>query len=155
MSQTGNYVRQGGNASKKFVVYVDPAFPEPDTYTVFFADFNPVEVHREPGETTLDFFRRVVVIAEEMQAEIMADNQVNYGNYRKLLERQWRYQFSYAQIYGGTHSECGNAFLKRGVIEFLYKVMTCDVEVPNVKTKMKAADELINILWPELYETAK
>lgn len=153
MNQT-DYVRQGANASKKFVAYVNPAFPEPDTHTVFYADHNPVEVHREPGETTPDFFGRVVAIVEEMRAEIMADNQVNYGNYRKLLERQWRYQFAHANIYGGTLAECSEAFYRSEIIRCLKTVI--DAPDAEAKTKLKAIDVLMQVCdIGQAHETAR
>lgn len=146
MKMIGKYALQGKNKDLRFQVLVDPAIQEPDVYTIKFADFEPVQVHRLPAEQTLDFFARVVKRLAELREELETDNCPNLvGSYvhRKQRERRWKYQFDWAQIYGASHADCEDEIMKETVVSTLRQIAGC--EYADAESRLKAIDLLIKI----------
>lgn len=135
MSQSGNYLVQGKNSTLRFQVLVNPATPEPDVYTIVFADFEPVEVRRLADEQTGDFFARVVKQLAELREELNADHPKNTssGSWMARHGRYCRYLGTWAEIYGESFANCEAGIMRNVVIRGLFRL----VDKPDCKPKIK------------------
>lgn len=143
---TSEFVLQGKNSNLRFQVLVDPATPEPDIYTIVFADFDPVQVQRLPDEQTGDFFARVVKRLAELRAELETDHCPNLvGSYvhRKQRDRLWKYQFDWAQIYGASHADSIHTIRREMVVRELLRIIENDLVEADVR--LQAIDVLMKI----------